>query len=95
MVGDSPQSESRRVLDGDCGIQKQWPELLKNSQRMQIVDVLRFGSEVSHLLSELDFRLFKLLEGVLECFHKVTDLFINSSKPNILQTIRIRNTLSI
>ena len=43
---------------------------------MQIVDILRLGGEVGHLLGELDFRLLELLESVLESLHSSYSFYI-------------------
>ena len=54
--------------------------MFEYSKRVEIVDILRFGSEVCNLLSILDLGLFKLLKSVLEGSHylKVTNLLITS-----------------
>jgi hypothetical protein len=86
MVGDSAKSEGCTVLDGDCGIEEERPELFEDSQRVQVLDVLRFRSKVGYLLRKFDLRFLELLECVLKGLHPELQNYILISSMIKLQS---------
>lgn len=90
MVGNSPECKGSTVLDWNSRIQQEWPNLLENAERMQIIDILGLWSEICHLLRELYFSFLEILKGGLQCLHKVTKIYQIAvwSKTQILENSR-------
>lgn len=75
VVGDATKGEGSAVLDGDGGVEEEGTQLLEDTEGVQVVDVLRLGSEVCQLLGEFDLSLLELLESCLQRLHRVTKLY--------------------
>lgn len=75
VVGDATKGEGSAVLDGDGGVEEEGTQLLEDTKGVQVVDVLRLGSEVCQLLGEFDLSLLELLESCLQRLHRVTKLY--------------------